>query len=87
MGRGQGLVGRTLDLVDEEQGAVDTIDVSRIVAEEDTPEGGKGTQQVGLPGNWGLDALDIVGGAEGCDHIDRQESLMYVSMYRLRCWG
>lgn len=54
-----------LDLVDEELGAIDTVDVSGIVAKEDTTEGRESAHHVGLPGDGGLDLLDIVGSLEG----------------------
>jgi hypothetical protein len=38
--------------------------LTRIVTEEDTTEGGKGTNQVGLPGDWGLNLIDIRGGSK-----------------------
>jgi len=64
VGRGQsGGVG-ALDDMDEQLGAIDTVDVTRIVTKEDATEGSKGTDQVGFPGDWRLDAVNIVGGRE-----------------------
>jgi len=57
-------VGLTLDEGDEDTGASDTVDVTGIVTEEDTTEGGECAHEVGLPGDGGLDALDIVGCGE-----------------------
>lgn len=64
MGGGDGSGSGTLDLVDESLGARDTVDVSGVVAEEDTTERGKGANQVGLPGDGGLDAVDIAASSE-----------------------
>lgn len=54
-----------LDLLNEELGAVDTVDVTGIITEEDTAKGGEGAQEVGLPGDGSLDLLDILGSLEG----------------------
>lgn len=53
-----------LDDVDEGLTGCHAVDVTRIVAEEDTTEGGKGADEVGFPGHWRLDAIDIAGGRE-----------------------
>ena len=45
--------------------AEDTVDVSRIVTEEDTAERCEGADEVRLPGHGSLDARDIAGGCEG----------------------
>ena len=45
--------------------AGDTVDVSGVVAEKDTAEGGEGAEQVGLPGDGSLDHLDVLGGGHG----------------------
>lgn len=66
-----------LDLLDEVLGAVDTVDVTGIVTEEDTSERGKGAHHVGLPGDGSLDLLDIVGSLEG----DRAVSLVGVMIF------
>lgn len=56
---------RALDGVDEVERTVDSIDISGIVTEEDTAKGGKGAQEVGLPGDGSLDGLDILGSMKG----------------------
>jgi hypothetical protein len=38
--------------------------LTRIVAEEDTSERGEGANQVGLPGDWSLNLIDIRGGSK-----------------------
>lgn len=43
----------------------DTVDVSRIVTEEDTTKGRKGTHEVGLEGDGGLDAQGVDGAPGG----------------------
>jgi hypothetical protein len=50
---------KTLILLDEVRHAEDTADVTRVITEEDTTKGGKGTHEIGLEGNWGLDALNV----------------------------
>jgi len=42
-----------------------TVDVTRIITEEDTTKGSKGTQHVCLESHRRLDAIDIVG---RCEH-------------------
>lgn len=54
-----------IDHVDEDLGAVDTVDVTRIVTEEDATERGESAEKVGLPGDGSLDVLDIVSRVEG----------------------
>ena len=44
--------------------AEDTVDVSRVITEEDTTERGEGADEVRLPGHGSLDAIDIAGGRE-----------------------
>lgn len=56
---------KALDLVDEVLGTIDTVDVPRIVTEEDATERGEGAHKVGLPGYGSLDLVDIVGSLEG----------------------
>lgn len=75
-GDNQGLVRRRqgsrvgpLDHLHEQLGAIHTIDVTRIIPEKDTAETGKGAQEVGLPGNGRLDAVDICCRVEGA-HLD-----------------
>lgn len=53
-----------LDGLVEDGRAVDTVDVTGIIAEEDATERGKGTDQVGLPGDGSLDVLDILGSVD-----------------------
>ena len=43
----------------------DTVDVSRVIAEEDPTEGREGADEVRLPGHGSLDAIDIAGGSDG----------------------
>jgi hypothetical protein len=38
--------------------------LTRVITEEDTSEGSKGANQVGLPGNWSLDLIDISSGSK-----------------------
>jgi len=38
--------------------------LTRIVTEEDTSEGGEGADQIGLPGDWSLNLIDIRGGSK-----------------------
>ena len=64
VGPGECLLAWAFDGLDEDLGAGDTVDVSRVVAEEDAAKGGEGAEQVGLPGDRGLDALDVGCGAE-----------------------
>ncbi len=54
----------TLNVMDEDLVSKHTVDISRIVAEEDTTEGGKSTDQVGLEGHRSFDTVDIGGGLE-----------------------
>lgn len=35
-----------------------------VITEEDTSEGSKGTDQIGLPGDWSLNLIDIRGGSK-----------------------
>ncbi len=51
---------RPLDGINEDLGAEHTVDVPGVVAEEDATERGKGADEVGLPGDGGLDALDVL---------------------------
>ena len=64
-------VGIALDESDEDLGAGDTVDVTRIVTEEDTTEGGEGAHEVGLPGDGSLDTL----GVGGCGQANRVASV------------
>ena len=44
--------------------------LTRIVTEEDTSEGGEGADQIGLPGDWSLNLIDIRGGSKhGTRHV------------------
>jgi len=68
----QRLVGRrqlgsigAFDGLDEDGGAIDTVDIAGVVTEEDTTKGGKGADEVGLPGDGGFNGIDIFGGAKG----------------------
>jgi hypothetical protein len=65
LGRGQGSVAGAHDDVDELLEAIDTVDVPRVITEEDTAEGGEGTDEVGLPGDRRLDAVDVGSRREG----------------------
>lgn len=51
----------TGDGSNEFRGGEDTVDVTRVVTEEDTTEGGEGAHHVGLEGDGGLNSVDIVG--------------------------
>lgn len=57
-------VGTLYSLVEDGRGG-DTVDVTGIVTEEDTTEGGESAEEVGLPGDGGLNGLDILRGVEG----------------------
>lgn len=59
------VMAKALDLVDEVLGTIDTVDVPRVVTEEDATEGGKGAHEVGLPGDGSLDLVDVIGRLEG----------------------
>ena len=48
--------------MDEVVHAEDAVDVARIIAEEDAPEGGEGTHGIGLEGDGGLDTASVGGG-------------------------
>ena len=52
------------ELVDEVSHSQYTVDVARVVSEEDATERGKGTHEVGLEGDWGLNTSDIGRGGE-----------------------
>ena len=52
----------SLDLVDEVGRANHTVDVSRIIPEEDTTERCERAEKVGLPGDGSLNAIDIARG-------------------------
>lgn len=56
--------GIALNKADEDLRASDTVDVTGVVTEEDTTEGGESAHEVGLPGNGSLNALDISGGGQ-----------------------
>ena len=64
MWSGESLDSWAFDCFDEFCHTSDTIDVSRIKAEEDTTERREGAHQVRLPRHGGLDAIDIAGGRE-----------------------
>jgi len=61
---GESIVASALDELDEDRRTGDTVDVTRVVTEEDTTEGGKGADQIGLPGDWSLNLIDIRGGSK-----------------------
>ena len=48
--------------MDEQTGTADAVDVARIIAKEYASESGKCAHHVGLPGNWGLYVIDVIGG-------------------------
>ena len=54
----------TFDGGDEKSRSTDAVNVTRIIAEEDSSEGGKCAHQVGLPGDWGLDVNNVIGSGE-----------------------
>ena len=62
MRRAQLLLVRALNSVNKVRIGSNTVDVTRIVAEEDTTKGGKGTHDVGLPGDGSLDVLNVRSG-------------------------
>jgi hypothetical protein len=53
----------TLDVLNEERGWQDTVDVTGVVTKEDTTKGGKGANEVGLEGDGRLNAVDVLGWA------------------------
>ena len=57
----------TLDDVDEFGDAIDTVDVPRVIAEEDTAEGREGADEVGLPGDWSLNTVHVICGRQSTD--------------------
>jgi hypothetical protein len=78
----------TFDDVDEDCGASNTVNVTRIVTEKDTAKGRKSTNQVGLPGDRCLDIVDIVRGSQLGTRHDGQGvwvvGLRIVGMYQAR---
>ncbi len=69
-GRQGGGIG-SLDEVDEFGVGSSTVDVTRVITEEDATERRKGADQVGFPGDWSFDAVDIVGGGQRANHSAR----------------
>lgn len=61
------LGGGGIQSLDEDLGTEHTVDVTGVVAEEDATERGKGADEVGLPGDGSLDALDVLGGSQAAD--------------------
>ena len=59
-----GIERRALDGVDEVDVTIDTVDVPRVISEEDTTEGRKGADQIGFPGDGSFDAINIARGSE-----------------------
>lgn len=55
----------TLDSLDEDLGAQDTVDVTGVITKEDTTERSESTEKIGLPGNGSLDMLNVRGRVEG----------------------
>lgn len=54
----------SFDEVDEDLRAGDTVDVTRVVSEEDTTERGESADEVGLEGDWRFNAVDVARGGE-----------------------
>lgn len=52
------------DEIDEDFGSGHTVDVTRVVTEENTTERGESANEVGLEGDRRLDAIHIAGGSE-----------------------
>lgn len=71
-----------LNSLDEVLVAENTVDVTRIVTEEDTTEGGKGAENVGLPGNRSFNVLDILGNAETASAIGDVDGLLDSVLFR-----
>lgn len=68
--RGRDLLGAgELDGILEDLGAQDSVDVAGVVTEEDATERGKGADHVGLPGDGGLDAVDVLRGGNAVDMV------------------
>lgn len=47
------------ELLDEVLHAHNTVDITRVITEEDTTERGKGAHEIGLEGDGGLDPFDV----------------------------
>lgn len=50
---------QSLELLDEIPHTHDTVDITRVITKEDTTKCRKGTHEVGLHGDGGLDTRDI----------------------------
>jgi hypothetical protein len=79
----------TFDDMDEDWRASNTVDVTRIVTEEDTAKGREGANQVRLPRDRCLDVVDIVRDSQrGTRHDGRQGGgvfgLRIVGMHQAR---
>jgi hypothetical protein len=64
--RGENCSFGAVDGVNEVIHALDTVDVARVVSEEDTTKGGKGAHHVRLEGDRSLDAIDIARAGWNC---------------------
>lgn len=79
--------------VDEGDDGGDAVDVSGVVAKEHATEGREGADEVGLPGDGGLDAVDIGRGRElGARHAGRVFGSVLLLMlkdvgFRIQSWG
>lgn len=71
VGIGEGSGRGTLDSLVEGRRARDTVDVTRVITEEDTTERGKGADDIRLPGDGGLNAFDIAGRVQASSRNDR----------------
>lgn len=78
VGLGDGLGAGEFDCVDEDAGTENAVDVTRVITEEDTSEGGERADQVGLPGDWGFDALDILRRGQAVDVGCRRTARLFL---------
>ena len=66
----------------------DTVDVTRVVAEEDTTKRGEGAHEVGLDGHWRLDdALVVRGRLKRFDVSSHCEGVGRVERVGRERWG
>lgn len=88
--RGRDLLGAgELDGILEDLRAEDSVDVAGVVAEEDATERGKGADHVRLPGDGGLDAVDVLRGGNAVNVVGGR-GLRFLFMEGVShrvCWG
>ena len=82
--RGRDGVGAgALDILNEDCVSEHTIDITGVVTEEDTTEGGKGADHVGLEGDGSFNAVDIGGGLENDGPSRGVAGCLGVALYSL----